>query len=342
MAGRILGITFVVVAVTVLIFAGWQRSKQVPTEERPVASTKSIPTESINGRETRPPRNDTAVTESDRQPTEQLQGEHGTSDSDGKVPAEDPVLDEFREIGCIDRNLMRIEQLSPTRREELDDWLESQGHFGGLQLSQGPNVAQFDDYSSYGTDGLRQLAGNQGDRKAQMALGTRLMMEGEHEEAEHWFREAVINGYTAPISMLGALRSFHRFRELPSSASEEEMREAIRQGNLDALPYFEFAAMRGAPGAEGILHIMKELGDTSPLNPGSDELSDEEWDSVRDQAIELYENFESERQERGLPPFDNSQPAIAELFKADLLTGYRATKEGLRPCNMPTGFRSSQ
>lgn len=338
MAGRILGIAFLFAVTTALIFAWWPSSKQIPAE----TSTHSIAPEGMSGIEASNPQSEAAVSESDRQPMNQLQSEHGTSDSDVESAAQDPILDRLREIGCIDPDLMRIRQLSPTRREELNDWLESEGHFGGIQFSPRPNLAQFDDYSSYGTDGLRQLADGQGDRKAQMALATRLMVEGEHEEAEHWFREAAVNGYTVPISILGALHSFSRVRELPSSAGEEEAREAMRQGKLDALPYYEFAAMRGAPGAESMLHIMKERGDTHPVNLESGGFSDEEWASAREQAIELYEDFETERQERGLPPFDNSQPAIADVFKADLLTGYTAAREGLRPCNMPTRVPSSQ
>lgn len=264
-------------------------------------------------------------------------GGHPSPDSE-TTPVEDEVLRHFHQRGCIDRSLTRVEQLTPTRRATLKAWLESEGHFGDISMTPDMNVAPFDDYSSYSTEALRQLARDPQDAKAQVALATRLFESGELEEAKQWFRESAINGYSATVTAVGAMEMMSQFRsntEEHEEVAPEELQQQMREAFMEFLAYMEFAAIRGAPGARASMEMFTNPEQT-PLNfAGEDGLSEEQLARSRERGRELFNSFEAERMDRGLPPFDNSRPEIADLLDADMRSMIRAMGEGLRPCDMP-------
>jgi TPR repeat protein len=250
--------------------------------------------------------------------------------------AEDLILARFLERGCIDRSQTRVAQLSPIRRAELRDWLESEGSFGDVNLGSNRELAAFDDYASYDRDALEQLAADHQDPKAQLTLGTRLLDERDYSEARRWFREAAINGYSAPIGRIGFLRTMERmqeYRDQMEVMNEDEHRQVARQALLEYIAYVEFAAMRGAPLAGPTLRMMKDREIFGGSNSLQADFSESELTAARQRGHDLYQEFEEERLERGLPPFDNNRPAIAELIDADMNSRLSARKEGLRPCD---------
>jgi len=272
---------------------------------------------------------DTAVTS---EPTMAAQHEGEVTD---RLPEGDhALLEAYRERGCVDDRLRLVNQMPPSERRELEAWLESQGHFGGLEMNanMGRPIAPFDDYSSYETEGLRQLASQHSDTKAQLALAMRLGEENELEESMHWLRETIIGGYTMPIIVKGVQKQFQGMMEvLGADLEEEELQAKMMESTHETMAFMQFAKIRGAPVAEPMMKAIAELPNAI-ADANNQEIEELDWEAIHARGEALYESFQDERMSRGLPPFDNQRPAVADVLDRDAFIIFEAGTEGLRPC----------
>lgn len=200
-----------------------------------------------------------------------------------------------------------LNSLTPTEFEQLEDWLENHGYFGGLRSERGMQAQHFGDYGSYSDESLRQLADNANDAKAQLILGWRLSEEGEHEAARPYLEQAAVNGYTSPLRRL---REDHGRKALDDDLPQAERREHYEK----SLAWANVAARRQSPMAE----FEQKLFDIAREHGFRDHLPEADPESVERLTEEFYRELETRRQQRDLGPFDNSRPEIGDEFEHHL------------------------
>lgn len=150
-------------------------------------------------------------------------------------------------------------------------WLESRGY----------TMEEQSDYESYPRTQLEALA-TMGDPKAQQRWATILLAENS-PQAFHWFREALINGYTSSISgIVAATTAMKDPNDTPFS-----VHMAI---------WSEVGKLSGDP-------LIAEAADITALDRP---LTPAQQADVRARADALFKELEQARAERGLPPLANA------------------------------------
>jgi hypothetical protein len=186
---------------------------------------------------------------------------------------------------------------------------------------------RFDEYASYSTPNLRRLVESGNDDKALLALAERFHRERNYEEARSLYHEAVIRGYTALLLALNRLPP----REL-STDRERPMADLWVEANSEFLARLIVYRRREGPLAEFHFALSEGIGTGWAGRTYGSEAVEALHEAAEERADELYEELEAERAARGLPPFDNGRPPIAQVFEADVALIAEAIRSGIPEC----------
>ncbi len=149
------------------------------------------------------------------------------------------------------------------------------------------------DYESYDLPTLKALADG-GDVKALLALGDKILHEGDIKNASIYYEQAAVRGATSAINNLGI---FVEPNTLDTFATEAEKNKAY----YETLAYYKVLYMRGdrwvAQGNVDYLVDRRQL-----------HLTAEDNEAITKRAQEIYDDLQARRIALGLGEFDNTVP----------------------------------
>jgi biopolymer transport protein ExbD len=158
-----------------------------------------------------------------------------------------------------------------------------------------------EDYRSYDIETLKRLADGS-DGFAVDELAKRAIVNGR-EAVESVLKNAAIKGSVESLYLAGNYA--HVFSQRLESV------DARRAGTLDALTWFSVAALRG----DRSFNLERSSGILSEL---ADPLSDQDRESIRSRAQEIYNDLQQQRTAMGLGDFDNSVPPEVKAYYDDI------------------------
>ena len=198
--------------------------------------------------------------------------------------------------------------------DETTELLIDRGYWFENTLTSSDNILnnRLGDYGSYSDETLHQLA-EQGDGKASMMLTfssperSKNEFESETDNIEHYYQKTIKYAYNATVDGYSAgilvIVSTHLTQAKQNVQTEQEH-------FLDALAWGYVARKRNDP-----LSILLETLIVPPV-----EFTQEDKKLAMLKAETIYAELEERRQEKGLPPFDNSYPEFLEPVYSCLKT----------------------
>ena len=199
-----------------------------------------------------------------------------------------------------------IENIANKHNEEFGAFFVDRGYWIEMDFVSTNDIINYGlgDYSTYSEDALRQLA-DQGDGKASMMLTLTLQQQinkqtentlnaseqQKNQIIKHAYN-AVVEGYSAGALII--MGTYINHSRLASSKDNDY--------SLQALTWGYVGQRRNDP-----LSVLFEKFTNHRI-----EFSEEDKKIAQKKAIEIYKNLELKRQEKGLPPFDNSYPNFLE------------------------------
>lgn len=213
------------------------------------------------------------------------------------------LLDSFpKELDYFDDNWCTIDQLDADSREiaemEFNDWRESHGHVEHSVLQ---------NYRNYDRETLRTLAEN-GDFAAMTVIHQMTRRNRNKFDQEAWqtvneqqFVNAAAQGNTQAYSWMA------RFYRTKMWAADRDGSEGGKEALLEMLAHHRAAALQGDSTLllEGLTYLFKN----SDYELNND---DKAW--IDDRAQSIYEQVQTKRQQKGLPPIDTSSPPLQNRF----------------------------
>lgn len=155
-------------------------------------------------------------------------------------------------------------------------------------------------YESYSNSALEAM-GEAGDLAALSVLAGRYYESGEPELANSAMEKAAMFGSTeAPLSLGTTLITVAASESAVAGEYDENSREMLLRG----FSWLAFGVLRKEPFAEERI--------TDMLRSEGVVLSPEEQELVQRRAIELYKELSSEREARGLQPFDVAHEKVLD------------------------------
>ena len=190
--------------------------------------------------------------------------------------------------------------------EEFAEFFVKRGYWMEMEFISSEDIINYGsaDYSTYSEDALRQLA-DQGDGKASMMLALTLqqqmtkepdknldIVKQQRDQVIKFAYNATVEGYSAGILIIMVTYM--------NQASLVDQKE--NDDSLQALTWQYLGRQRNDP-----LSIL--FGNFMNLR---NEFSEEDKKKAQKEANKIYEKLEQKREEKGLPPFDNSYPDFLE------------------------------
>ncbi|WMS87389.1 hypothetical protein [Pleionea litopenaei] len=188
--------------------------------------------------------------------------------------------------------IAKSEGISDLEKVQIREWQEERGY--PQFMDDGSIITS--PYESYESEILVKLAEQQ-EPKALQILGDRSLRAGDFDSATKYYLSAAVFGYTKNLVDIG---NIHAFKYKKAKNAAEEKSSAIA-----ALSWYKLAKMRG----DIQVSTAKSLA-------GIDmSLSENEKQTVRNRANELYDSLQKQRKKLGLDNFDNAYPkALEKIF----------------------------
>lgn len=156
------------------------------------------------------------------------------------------------------------------------------------------------EYQNHSREILRALA-DEGDLKAMHVLLIQFSGEQDIEMFDKYARKAAVYGSTAVYDILATINDTH-------STEIHSDRPEVKASIIESQAWYMVGIIRGD---HAYLEIAKER-----LENAGRTLSQEDKQQILTRARQLYSELEHERQELGLPKFDNSIPEYAARYHA--------------------------
>lgn len=183
---------------------------------------------------------------------------------------------------------------------EIAHWQNERGYFYGDGDSWENEVS---DYDSYSDEVLKKLAIG-GDRRASLIIGKKLAHISSPDtwgEAKEYLIEASVRGYSASLIEIGNLK----IRDFVMARNKQDY-ETSMQAAIESRAWFEVALERGDPYARSHIRSLNKMYKI--------EFTEKEEETVQKLKMDLFSALVTNREQLGLPPFDNSYPAGLEIL----------------------------
>lgn len=181
--------------------------------------------------------------------------------------------------------------------EEALEMLEWQSNNGYPSLNDNGSPIKTD-YDSYSLETLKSLVQN-GDRIASQKIGQISFQSGEFADAEKYFWDASIRGFTYTISELANIYI--------AKSNNETNLKLKREYLIDAYSFYEVALKRG------------DLMAKFPMKMYNNNFNIDEQNKITLLANKRYNQLVDDRKSLSLSEFDNSSPVgLSKILKGQL------------------------